>query len=204
MKKNILLGVLGLVILFSIVCFFQNPFEKNDKSKAEIVSFEGKTDGADSLKELEQKVPIIIRGVKIDEVDVERDYSKIDGMFLGGHTKSSFKITDVYKNKLNNPKIKVDNNILIYEHAMYDNKTNKIYTINGYENMRKNNEYLLFLTKEEDGIFAPFGVTFGKVSLDKEGENSNDMSLRSLENGVEDYVKEIIDEAREKYLKLKN
>ncbi|WDV46959.1 hypothetical protein PV797_04475 [Clostridiaceae bacterium M8S5] len=195
MKKNILLGVLGLVILFSFVCFYQNPFEKNDKSKAEIVSFDGKTNGADSLTELEQKVPIIIRGVKIDEVDVEREYSKIDGMFLGGHTKSSFKITDVYKNKLNNPKIKADNNILIYEYAMYDNKTNKIYTINDYKNMKKNNEYLLFL-KEYDGIFATYGITLGKVSLDEKG--SKDMSLKSLEH--DSIEKEIADEARKKYL----
>ncbi|WDV44421.1 hypothetical protein PV797_12880 [Clostridiaceae bacterium M8S5] len=201
MKKNILLGVLGFVILFSFVWFFYQPFEKNDKSKAEIVSLEGKTDGADSLTDLEQKASIIIRGVKIDEVEVKRHYSKIDGMFLGGHTRSSFKITDIYKNKSNNPKIKADNNILILEYALYDSKTNKIYTTNGYENMKNNNEYLLFLNEEtEEGIFVPYGATLGKVSLDEKG--SKDMSLKSLEH--DSIEKEIADEARKKYLRLRN
>ncbi|MFA1736487.1 MULTISPECIES: hypothetical protein [Lysinibacillus] len=53
--------------------------------------------------------------------------------------------------------------------------------------MNTGDEYLLFLTDEQDGVFATSGVTVGKVPLDTDEleiyeENLDDSELELIEN----------------------
>ncbi|MBQ6446227.1 MAG: hypothetical protein IJJ10_02030 [Bacillus sp. (in: Bacteria)] len=161
-----------------------------------IVNFEGKTDFYSSLEELENASDIIIKGEKKSETETNVIRSEIDGEVAGGYTLSNFEITKVYKNSLNDKEIKEQNTVKISEVSFYDEETHSAYTINGYQNMKKNNEYLLFLSKEEDGNFITKAVTFGKIPL-----NTNDLEISSDENGELDqnvYLK-IFNAAKEKY-----
>ena len=160
------------------------------------MNFEGKTDFYSSLEELENASDIIIKGEKKSETETNVIRSEIDGEVAGGYTLSNFEITKVYKNSLNDKEIKEQNTVKISEVSFYDEETRSAYTINGYQNMKKNNEYLLFLSKEEDGNFITKAVTFGKIPL-----NTNDLEISSDENGELDqnvYLK-IFNAAKEKY-----
>lgn len=200
MKKNILISTLLLVT--GIVVFLSFNPTKIETALKEVennrVDFEGKTDSFDSLKELEDGSPIIVKGIKVEEKGTDIYRSKIDGEIAGGYTKSDFKVTEVYKNTDNNSKIKINNTITISESAFYDDETKTTYSINGYENMIKGEEYLLFLTNETEGLFSPRGVIFGKVPL-----NTDELEVYEDEDSLGSYSTDVLDgiftEARTNY-----
>lgn len=200
MKKNILISTLLLVM--GIVVFLSFNPTKIETALKEVennrVDFEGKTDSFDSLKELEDGSPIIVKGIKVEEKGTDIYRSKIDGEIAGGYTKSDFKVTEVYKNTDNNSKIKINNTITISESAFYDDETKTTYSINGYENMIKGEEYLLFLTNETEGLFSPRGVIFGKVPL-----NTDELEVYEDEDSLGSYSTDVLDgiftEARTNY-----
>lgn len=202
MKKNILIPTFLLVA--GVVAFFIFNSVKMETTVQEFensrVDIEGKTDGFNSLEELENGSPIIIKGIKVEENGVEIFKSKIDGEIAGGYTKSNFKVTKVFKNSVDNQNIKVNGDIMILESNFYDAETKTTYSVNGYENMINGKEYLLFLTNETDGLFATRGVTFGKVPLGTDKleiyKNRDSISSHSHDTSVLDTI---FKEARKNY-----
>ncbi|TQR30553.1 hypothetical protein C7Y47_15605 [Lysinibacillus sphaericus] len=202
MKKKVFVVATGFTVLFS--GFLISQFSKEDASESKIVSEssptstklkridgEGKTDGFSDLDELVKKSPIIVKGTKEEDVRIEVFRSKIDESVIGGYTVADFKITEVIKNEVTNSKINLEQSILIAELNFESEGT--IYSFNGYEKMNKGNEYLLFLTDEQDEVFATSGVTIGKVPLD-----SNELEIFE-ENRADselDLIEGIFNEAR--------
>lgn len=186
--------IFSSIIIIPTFLFVYNHFSnKNTESLPEIVTFEGKTDGFNSLEELENETQIIISGTKIEEIDTKISKSLVTGTINNGFTKSNFKIDKVFKNGNNDDQIIQGNNITISEIAFYDKKTHTMYNINNYEKMTIGEKYLLFLIPVDNGMFSTRGVTFGKISL----ENKNE---KALKNTSEDPVMDtIFNDAREKY-----
>lgn len=169
--------------------------ENKAKSSGKIINNHAKTDGFNSLSELEDGTPIIVRGIKTGKLKTHVVKSKIDSNIVTGYTETEFNIKEVFKNESNNPEIKAHQKISVGEKAFEYN--NKVYTANGYKEMKNGKEYLLFLV-EEDGLFAPRAITFGKIPLETndmeiypEAESTGDMDQQVLES--------IFKDAREKY-----
>ncbi|HCL0577124.1 TPA: hypothetical protein N1S95_004548 [Salmonella enterica subsp. enterica serovar Typhi] len=176
---------------------------KNDNSspqfKTKNVVFEGKTEGYDSLQDLESQSPIIVKGVKEDEKRAEIFRSSADDSVIDGFTESTFKISEVHKNEQNDENIKEGSRISISEGAFYDDKTDTTYRTNGYENMISGSEYLLFLIPTEENLYAPKSVIYGKVPL-----NNDDLEVYVDSDDDNNYaeiseVSELFDEVRESY-----
>jgi hypothetical protein len=208
MRKNLFLTALvsvlliGGLVLAENITYTVNPsteklVEKDLEEPSKIVSSHGKTDGFDSLSELEKGSPIIVRGIKTGKLKSEVYKSKARGNIIGGYTESEFTILEVFKNEKENKKIGVNKKISVGERSVEHEGT--IYTVNGYKEMEEGKEYLLFLV-EEEGLFAPRAVTFGKVPLD-----SNELEIY-FEGSMKDKAKKelyntIFNNAREKFKK---
>ena len=168
----------------------------NNEDEIEKVDFHGKVMGYSDLEELEDASPVIVRGTKKKENSVEVFRSKANNEVIGGYTESSFVISEVYKNSEGRKDVEHGNEIRISEMAFYDEETKAIYTVNDYENMEFDEEYLLFLVPVDNGMYSPRGVTFGKVIMSESVLNQN----RSLSEGVDtDVVVNIAKEAQKKY-----
>lgn len=207
MKKNFFIFSAGLIVLFSGSLLISEGFSKEDTNESNTISEnstskpkridgEAKTDGFNDLSELVEKSPIIVKGIKQEDVRTEVFKSKIDEAVIGGYTVADFKINEVVKNATTNAKINLEQTIPIAELNFESEGT--IYSVNGYEKMNKGDEYLLFLTDEQDEVFATSGVTVGKVPLDSDQleiyeANLDDSELKHIEN--------IFNEARTEYNK---
>ncbi|HBT74315.1 MAG TPA: hypothetical protein DEB37_19405 [Lysinibacillus sp.] len=186
------------VFSFFLVCLCLIFFISiKDNKKIETINFEGKTLGFDNLEEMEEASPVIVLGTKTKENDTEVFRSDINNDVIGGYTKSSFLISEVYKNNDNKEDIKTNSQITVSEMAFYDKETNAMYTVNDYENMEFDKEYLLFLVPVDDGMYAPRGVTTGKVPMF--GSNSSLNSLNTVDSDNSDLA--IMRDAQLKYKK---
>lgn len=215
MKKKIVVGISALIICVVAVFLVANPLTKNKSvdtatnassvKKNKDVVFEGKTDSYNSLGELQDKSPIIVKGIKNKEKKTEIFRSSIDNSVVDGYTESDFKITEVHKNLENDVNIKSGNNISISEGAFYDQETDTTYRTNGYKNMIDGKEYLLFLIPTEDGLYAPRSVTYGKVPLDTDDPEvylDSEEQSKSEVKADKDQIKElndIFEDARTEY-----
>lgn len=196
MNKKIFVFSAGLIVLFNGSFLISEGFSKEDANENKIISEdspskpnrvdgEAKTDGFTDLNELAEKSPIIVKGIKQEDVRTEVFKSKIDEAVIGGYTVADFEINEVVKNATTNAKINLEQTIPIAELNFESEGT--IYSVNGYEKMNTGDEYLLFLTDEQDGVFATSGVTVGKVPLDTDEleiyeENLDDSELELIEN----------------------
>ncbi|MEY9971299.1 hypothetical protein ABH966_001672 [Lysinibacillus sp. RC46] len=196
MKKNFFMISAGLIVLFSGSFLISEGFSIEDTNENKIISEdspskpkridgEAKTNGFIDLNELAEKSPIIVKGTKLEDVRTEVFKSKIDEAVIGGYTVADFEITEVVKNATTNDKINLEQTIPIAELNFESEGT--IYSVNGYEKMNKGDEYLLFLTDEQDEVFATSGVTVGKVPLDSNEleiyeENLDDSELKLIES----------------------
>lgn len=197
MKKSLRFLSIIIVLSFITFLFIGNPFVE---SKSKEITFDAKTDSFNNLEELENNSPIIVRGIKTDEKETEIYRSEVDGEVNGGFTLSGFKVNNVYKNSQQDTNILVGKEIQITENAYYDKQTNTAYNINGYTNMVKEKEYLLFLIPVDDGKYATRAVTFGKVPLYTQKTTINKSSTLSEDHVQNDGVIEsIFKDAREKY-----
>ncbi|EUJ29580.1 hypothetical protein [Listeria cornellensis] len=128
MKKGIIaissLAVLGLALFL----IFGNPFVEEQKASGKPsvedkkVSWDGKTDGYASAKEMKEQVGIIVKGKKVSEDENIVLDSEISEEPAGGYTKSSFKISKVIKNSEADESISAGNTIDISETEFYDKK----------------------------------------------------------------------------------
>lgn len=193
-KKFMLTFVLAIAVIGGLV------INHNFKNNKEIVFIHAKTDDYNSLEELEGASKIIVIGKKLDETEVKIHYSQIDSnVVLAGCTVSNFEITKVIKNENANTKIYNENIISVAENSFYDNSTNKLYTIDGYKNMEKESEYILFIKDEIDDLFVIRGVNIGKVDVNK---TLNESNYRMSSYGTDrlDEMDIIQEAARDKYL----
>lgn len=213
--KKILGGLAILLIIGSVFVFVNQSFskEKDNKSpietasKTKVTLIEAKTEGDyNSLEDL-QNLPIIVKGVNTEKNETELQYSKIDNSLIGGHTVSSFKITEVLQNQDSNSNIKIDNTISIMEYSFYDKETDTTYSYNGYTNMKKNEEYIIFLLPEENNMFPIGSIDVGKVPVDtkeieilKEELEENPEIFEDVEELIENIEKVFI-EVRDEYIK---
>ncbi|MEC1180533.1 hypothetical protein P9B03_18890 [Metasolibacillus meyeri] len=132
--------------------------------------------GFGNLEEMEEASPVIVLGTKTKESDTEVFRSEINNEVIGGYTKSSFLISKVFKNSENRQDININDQIIISEMSFYDKETNAQYTVNEYKNMEFDKEYLLFLVPVDEGMYAPRGVTTGKVPM-FESESFNTLTV---------------------------
>ena len=172
---------------------YENNFRKNQYGNHVIA--DAKLDYYGNLNDVEKETEVIVLGKKIKQNP--STIQKNNGYVNGVYTISNFKIEKVFKGNFK-PRDVVD----VFESAGIDEKTGKIYHIEGYELMEKDEKYLLFLRHSEtDPWYMISGLKFGKISLSgKKGDLRLEMEkaneyLEEFEN--EDRIRE---EAIKKYI----
>lgn len=192
MKKKVWIFLALLVVVMSGVFLWSSFNLEKDVKKEEYVP--AKTDGFETLEELENASECIVRVKKQGEDDpvVERR----DGRMAYGYTMSDVKIQEVFYNTLGN-EIQKDQIIKIWENEFQDGNT--VYHIAGYEKMKIGEEYILFLRKSTShDCFLTRGVKFGKVPVEEEPMST---FARSYQEYMNPSVDSIAAEARQKYVK---
>ncbi|MBC6315168.1 hypothetical protein [Listeria grandensis] len=196
MKKGIIavssLGGLGiaLFLIFGNLFAEEKEVSENPSVENKKVSWDGKTDGYASAKEMKEQVGIIVKGKKVSEDENIVLDSEISEEPAGGYTKSSFKISKVLKNSGDDEAISVGSAINISGSEFYDKNSKTTYTINDYENMKSGKEYVLYLKPIDEGMYTTAGVTFGKVPV-----NTDETEL--VESEVNEPVNEVINEVQQ-------
>ena len=172
---------------------YENNFRKNQYGNHVIA--DAKLDYYGNLNDVEKETEVIVLGKKIKQNP--STIQKNNGYVNGVYTISNFKIEKVFKGNF-----KAGDIIVVFESAGIDEKTGKIYHIEGYELMEKDEKYLLFLRHSEtDPWYMISGLKFGKISLSgKKGDLRLEMEkaneyLEEFEN--EDRIRE---EAIKKYI----
>ena len=172
---------------------YENNFRKNQYGNH--IFIEAKLDAYRNLNDVEKETEVIVLGKKIKQNP--STIQKNNGYVNEDYTISNFKIEKVFKGNF-----KAGDIIVVFESAGIDEKTGKIYHIEGYELMEKDEKYLLFLRHSEtDPWYMISGLKFGKISLSGkkrdlrlEMEKANEY-LEEFEN--EDRIRE---EAIKKYI----
>ena len=174
---------------------YENNFRKNQYGNHIIA--DAKLDYYGNLDDVEKETEVIVLGKKIKQNPSTIEKDKVYNGVCGVYTISNFKIEKVFKGNFK-PRDVVD----VFESAGIDEKTGKIYHIEGYELMEKDEKYLLFLRHSEtDPWYMISGLKFGKISLSgKKGDLRLEMEkaneyLEEFEN--EDRIRE---EAIKKYI----
>ena len=133
---------------------YENNFRKYQYGND--IFIEAKMDAYRNLNDVEKETEVIVLGKKIKQNP--STIQKNNGYVNGVYTISNFKIEKVFKGNFK-PRD-------VFESAGIDEKTGKIYHIEGYELMEKDEKYLLFLRHSEtDPWYMISGLKFGKISL---------------------------------------
>ena len=164
------------------------------KDSATHMCIDGKTDGYDSLSELEQDADVILRGIRLDQ-EKARWYG------TSGYTLSGVEITGIYKDtteELSEGRI-----ITVLENEVYDETSNTVYHIGGYNMMVAGKEYLLFLKKDimTDGTeyYVSCGVNYGTVSVTDDGRENSPKYPGGADTYDMSLFRDIWQEALDKY-----
>lgn len=201
MKKNfkiIFASILAAAMLCG--CGEQEP-KQEVKQEPNHYSLDAKTDGFDTLKEMEDYSALIVRGVRQDRE--ENNIIKKEGVGITAtYSYSEFQVMDIFKD--DSGTVQAGDTITILENEAYDEEKNVVYHVAGYNKMVVGDEYLLFLREcqRSDGetYYVSAGVNYGTISLQE------DQRTRSYKNeigtGGEDFgiYKDIWQEAKEKYI----
>ena len=155
---------------------------------------EGKTDGYDSLSELEQDADVILRGIRLDQ-EKARWYG------TSGYTLSGVEITGIYKDTTE--ELSEGSIITVLENEVYDETSNTVYHIGGYNMMVAGKEYLLFLRKDvmTDGTeyYVSCGVNYGTVSVTDDGRDISPKYPGGADTYDMSLFRDIWQEALDKY-----
>lgn len=187
----------SLIIVVLLVAFsYGGVYAYNTTQPAKQMLGYAKTEGFETVSEMEGASTLIIVGKKI----AEETPVLIEGGDYGGYTIAEFKVSKVLKNTTGDT-IKEGNTVSILENAVdYTNLLGKKVKIsdNGYQLMKKESKYILFLDESgsDPGVYIPKGVTYGKVPLDTAKE---DIELSKMGNKVDGNAKSVILQAKEKY-----
>ncbi|EAD5869306.1 hypothetical protein OPJ22_002729 [Listeria innocua] len=205
-KKTIIISALLLILIsFGGYMVYQNLIKSDIEKvsvKPEEISVEAKTEWISSEAELTNKSDLIVIGElnKRGESEVDRS---AEGNILNVYRMSDFKVSQVIKNTVNDT-INENTIIPIYENEGYDQETNTIYHIAGYEKMEKNETYILFLKYYKDNkYYIPLGVNIGKINIDSNkktelyGDENKEMEeeINELQSDAVDTYKDEIKEA---------
>lgn len=190
MKKYLKFICIGLLAFLSLCCC--------GKTEPKHYYMDAKTPSYDSLEQMEEYSDLIVRGIRLDKE--ENKIQKENGLVISAYCFSELEITDIYKKKdetLQNGAV-----ITILENEAYDDDTDIIYHVAGYNKMVTGDEYLLFLHEAEykgKTYYVAAGVNFGTVSL----QDDKRAIPYTVETGnVEDFsaYEKIWQAAKEKYV----
>ena len=190
MKKILL--VTALIISLLLVSCSASKEEKKETDTPDSPSHlgvEAKTDGFETLEEMEENCDIIIKGIRenTENIVVEKEGQSI----LSAYTFSSVRIAEIYKDESSS--IKKGESVTVLENEAYDSETNIIYHIAGY---------LLFLRGcELEGkvYYVASGVNFGTVSLQDDGRTKEYNTSSGYPAMEYEAYKTIWNLAKEKY-----
>ena len=190
MKKYILI-LLSLLSIIFVGC------SSNYEDEKQHIGLSAKAIYFQNLEEMEKYSDIIVLAT-LDET--EKPIIKYsEGNLVNAYTFSEIIIDEVYKGK----EVEKGDKITILENEAYDPNTKTVYHIAGYNMMKAENHYLLFLHKANDGntiYYVSSGVNCGTISLDDDGRDE----IRYDERGkaVVDYSNYIgiWKEAKNKYI----
>ncbi|MBR4636884.1 MAG: hypothetical protein IKO51_11105 [Clostridia bacterium] len=181
--KRILLFTVLCAIIVSTACSTEVSL-KHENLDAKIVSFK-------SFAEMEEYADVIVQVIR-EEAEtpvVIREGEDI----VSGFTFSQVRIEKICKDRtavLHN-----GDSIRILENEFFDEKSNTVFHIAGYDMMKEGHPYLLFLTRHiyDDGgeYYVPAGVHYGTVSLDEDG--------RTIHGADDESFRLFWNEARSKY-----
>lgn len=160
------------------------------------------------VNEMSKASPLIVIGVKGSEkTDIVYDSSGIVDRF---DTISNFKIKKVIKNETGNV---IDNSstISLLENAAYDEKTKELLSVEGYQLMKKNKRYLLYLEPNKStggpyvGSYNIMGVLYGKFAFEKdkqERDSLDELESSAYESTTKKNHKNLYQEVIQKYSKV--
>lgn len=169
-KFIITISALSIIALsFAGINWFMGLDRDKPKQNSDpkVVNVEVKADGYDSLKELEDSSEIIVSGIKRGESDPVINRTP-NGDPVISYVISDFEITNIVKDT-SIDSVKENQVIQLMEYEFLDSESNTIYRIANYQNMVKDNQYVLFLMKSStDDWYILKGLNFGKVPLQDE------------------------------------
>lgn len=157
----------GLLIAVMLVGgSYAGVYAYNFNKPAKEVFGEGKTEGYETVKEMESASTLIVVGKRISN---SKTVLYEDGD-LGGYTLGDFEVSKIIKNTTGDD-LKTGEVLPIFENAVEHTtilgervKTN----VNGYNLMKEGKRYILFLQESgsDPGVYIPLSGTFGKVPLE--------------------------------------
>jgi hypothetical protein len=144
---------------------------------------QAKSIGYQSFDEMNADSDIVIQGIKTGVVKNILQKNE-DGQVTDQRTLSSLSVDKLFRD--GSGKIKKGSNIIVQENAAVEGNT--IYSIEGYQLMNTNEEYLLFLRASltEPDVYIIKGVYYGKVPLNPvndfqfQGSNKSKETLREI------------------------
>ena len=147
---------------------------------------DAKIDEFPDLNSLEDNTDIIAVGKKTKQEEPTIIYNQ-EGRIYIAYTLSNFLIEKV----ISGNSFTSGTEITILENEAYNKKENLTYNIAGYELMKIDKDYLLFLKKSEtDPYYLITGINYGKVPL----QNESNGLKKSLQNANSDYANEVLSE----------
>ncbi|WPK13907.1 hypothetical protein R6U77_09750 [Lysinibacillus louembei] len=168
MKKSLVM-IIGIVCI-SIVGWFifgnkkeiTNGMEERLFGRNLIV--DAKTDVMPDLASIENKAEMIVIGKKVVQENPTVIYNQEDRIDVA-YTLSNFLVQKV----ISGDEVQSGMEITILENEAYNKREDITYHIAGYELMKEDNEYLLFLRKSTtDPYYIIIGNNYGKVPLQNE------------------------------------
>lgn len=125
---------------------------------------DAKTDVMPDLASIENKAEMIVIGKKVVHEDPTVIYNQEDRINVA-YTLSNFLVQKV----ISGDEVQGGMEITILENEAYNKREDITYHIAGYELMKEDNEYLLFLRKSTtDPYYIIIGNNYGKVPLQNE------------------------------------
>ena len=209
MNKKIAVVMMGVMVLLICGCTKKEgdtTAEKTEKQdvhqisekEPKLVKTEAKTDNYETLKQLEEKSPIILLVQKKKEIEPVLGGNKSAKVPVG--TVSSVKVIRIIKNE-SKDKIEQDASINVLEREVYDRDDNTVYRVNDYSMMQEGGEYFLYLKKSEtNNEFIIRGGFVGKVEADTKNAKPGRLKSSKLSDDVQKIHKAAY-EKNKKYLK---
>ena len=209
---------IATVACVGILCIYGGKISKNsntlpaDKQSGKVenknakvvdmdVGVSAKTDGYQSVEELEADADLIVRGVKVKQNAPVITY--YDEEPISGYTLSDFCVKEVFKDEGEN--IQENDTISILENEFTDKNTNITYHVAGYSMMDEKNEYILYLTANTFGnrvaYYTPLAVNYGITSLGDEYKMKKYVSKDGDSVSSNDKINALRRKIREKYKK---
>ncbi|MCQ4088504.1 hypothetical protein [Saccharibacillus sp. JS10] len=175
--RKILIPVSVVLLTTSLIFMFSN--EKSSQgaklSKSiKIVKTLGETKIYESPRELQEDADVIAHVKASDKRKHVNQEPDRNGAPLWYWTETEVEIQNLQQAKQD---LQVGDNITIYEPytVFTDSSDQQVQMINeDYNPINRNQEYLIFLKKHEDGGYMPLGVYQGKVNITEPIDQSNE------------------------------